>query len=169
MNKSLVVITTIENVLTDNSYFYSKKDDCFVKFNDDASLAIKIFEKNLPDCDLQLCSSNFKLFDLFAKYGESLNYNVERVADSEKVQWLSTLFPDRKIYYIGGSLYDEPVFHNRNFYSICGSTSSDLLKKYAMYVSSQPNGSNFLDCILHIVAKEISSTKDVVLLNYLNS
>lgn len=164
--KKVVIVSDVDGVLTDGSFYYNENGKCMKKFGRDDADSLKILKQVAPDFEVHFCSSDFHGFEITTKRLSDMGYSVDKVSVKERPQWIKKNFPDCYVYYIGDSFVDVPVFKSVD-YSCCVNNGHYLAKKNALYVSSLNGGDGgFADCILEILSKELSSTKESLMLNY---
>ena len=65
--KRLIVVSDVDGVLTDGSFYYDETGKCMKKFGRDDADALKMLRKNLPDAEVHFCSSDFHGFAITEK------------------------------------------------------------------------------------------------------
>lgn len=167
--KKLVIISDVDGVLTDGSFYYDEHGKCMKRFGRDDSDALKILRKMIPDAEVKFCSSDFHGFNITKKRINDMGYGVEKVSVQDRPKWIKENFPKDEYYtvYIGDSFVDVPVFSVVD-YSCTLWDSHKYAKSKADFTSpNRGGGGGFAECIIQIICMWLNKTYLEVLESYI--
>lgn len=169
--KKLIIVSDVDGVLTDGSFYYDENGKCMKKFGRDDSDALKILRKNLPDVEVHFCSSDFHGFSITEKRINDMGYKVDKVSVKDRPQWIEDNFrkdSNNYVVYIGDSFVDIPVYRKADF-SCCVNNGHYLAQAEATYVSEMNGGDGgFADCVLEAVSKFVNKSKEDLMYEYVS-
>jgi len=168
MNK-LIIISDVDGVLTDGSFYYTESGKYIKKFGRDDADAIKILKQQLPNTIIKFCTSDLNGFNISKKRITDMNCELEYIPVKSRPDWIKTFKSDGSSYvvYIGDSFVDIPIYSIVDF-SCCVNNGHYLAKNTASYVSNMNGGDGgFADCILEVLSNFIKKTKIEILNEYI--
>ena len=169
--KRLIVVSDVDGVLTDGSFYYDETGKCMKKFGRDDTDSLKMLRKNLPDAEVHFCSSDFHGFAITEKRIKDMGYGVDKVSVKDRPQWIEDNFrkdPNNFVVYIGDSLVDIPVYRKADM-SCCVNNGHYLAQTEADYVSDMNGGDGgFADCILEVMSKFTNKSKEDLMYEYIS-
>lgn len=168
-NKKLVIVSDVDGVLTDGSFYYDENGKCMKRFGRDDSDALKMLTKMIPDSEVHFCSSDFHGFDITKKRINDMGYDVDKVSVKDRPEWIKSKFSkdDCYVVYIGDSFVDVPVFKAVD-YSCALWDSHKYAKSKADFVSPNKGGDGgFAECIIQAICMWLDKTYIEVLENYI--
>lgn len=170
-NKKLVIVSDVDGVLTDGSFYYDETGKCLKKFGRDDADALKILKKNLPEAEVHFCSSDFHGFGITTKRINDMGYEVDKVSVKDRPSWIVENFrkdESNYVVYIGDSFVDIPVYKAADF-SCCVDNGHYLAQAEADYVSDMKGGDGgFADCVLEVLSKFTNKSKEDLMYEYIS-
>ena len=167
----LIIVSDVDGVLTDGSFYYDATGKCMKKFGRDDADALKILKKNLPEAEVHFCSSDFHGFAITEKRINDMGYEVDKVSVKDRPDWIDKNFrgsSDNFVVYIGDSFVDIPVYRKADF-SCCVNNGHNLAKSAASYTSPNNGGDGgFTDCILTVLSKVLNKNYEDLINEYIS-
>lgn len=169
----LIIVSDVDGVLTDGSFYYDSTGKCMKKFGRDDADALKIMKKYIPDAEVHFCSSDFHGFSISEKRITDMGYKIDPVSVKDRPDWIDENFrgegkTDNFVVYIGDSFVDIPVYRKADF-SCCVNNGHYLAQAEASYVSEMNGGDGgFADCVLEVVSKFTNKSKEELMYEYIS-
>lgn len=171
MLKHLVIVSDVDGVLTDGSFYYDVTGKCMKKFGRDDADALKMLKKIIPDSEVHFCSSDFHGFAITEKRINDMGYKVDKVSVKDRPQWIVDNFrkdDNNYVVYIGDSFVDIPVYKVADC-SCCVNNGHPFAKKSATICSSFDGGNGgFADCILTVMNSLTNKSKEEMINEYIS-
>ena len=171
MAKHLVIVSDVDGVLTDGSFYYDVTGKCMKKFGRDDADALKMLKKIIPDSEVHFCSSDFHGFAITEKRINDMGYKVDKVSVKDRPQWIIDNFrkdSNNYVVYIGDSFVDIPVYKVAD-YSCCVNNGHPLAKEAATICSTFDGGNGgFADCILTVMQFFTNKSKKDLINEYIS-
>ncbi len=152
-SKIKIITLDVDGVLTDGKLYYTERGEEIKVFNVKDGLGIKLAQK----AGIEVCIISSRFSKALHKRLEDLEIKEVFTGQKDKLDALESIVKKKNITfnevaYIGDDLVDIPVMKKIGF-PIAVNNASDIVKKYALYVTERKGGEGAVREAIELILK----------------
>lgn len=150
-NKPIVFILDVDGVLTSGQFFYTAEGKVMKAFGPDDNDGLSLLK---PYIDVRFVTGDRKGFAISTKrIVDDMKFPLDLVSTIKRVDWISSLYPLKRVIYMGDGIFDHYVFREVG-YSIAPANADMNARSSAHFVTKRSGGDRAVaEACLHILEK----------------
>ena len=149
--KPEVFVLDVDGVMTDGTFYYTKKGKIMKKFGADDNDALSLLQ---PYLEIVFVTGDRRGFPISAKrIVDDMHMRLELVSTLKRIDWIKERYEPRNVIYMGDGIFDHYVMKEVG-YGISVANGDPNAKKYADYITERKGGDRAVaEACLHILDK----------------